>query len=235
MVAVACALWFGQQKGWIGKSSGQSGQGSPTTQSGPDAQRTGSQSGSQSGSPADTRPPVVLDDKPATTTSTKGTGSANPQPPKPQAKVEQRASAPTDRPKGTVTAAEIDGTGTENMTARERAERTPVGGDQLDELFKQEKTLIWVEGTGKVVRILADDTDGDKHQKFLMKNSDGHEVMVAHNIDLSPRAQVKEGDTISYRGEYIWTDRGGKVHFTHKPKYGGFRGGWIEVGGKRYE
>jgi hypothetical protein len=249
MLLAAGGIWFAQHKGWLAKPAPQA---SGTQQT---SQQTNQQSNQQASQPtsqqaqraetpqASSNPARSLPEpKPQSqsqqaaqprATEQASTPAAKPAP-KPAARPEATKPAP-QRPKGTVTAAEIDASNTANMTARERAERTPVSGDQLDELYKQEKNLVWVEGTGKVIKVLTDDTDGAKHQRFTMANDDGHEVMVAHNIDLSPRAPVKVGDTISYRGEYIWTDRGGKVHFTHKPQYGNFRGGWIEVGGKRYE
>jgi hypothetical protein len=223
MIVAAGGLWFAQQKGWISKSSS-------STQ----------QTSSQSDASSQNAPNQTRSSQPSTSTSS-NTSASKPVEPTPEVKAETRSkpsnqqAATQTRPAGTVNADDIDDSEVENMTARERAERPPVAGDQIDELFKQEKTLIWVEGTGKVTKLLADDTEGAKHQKFLMKTADGHEVMVAHNIDLSPRVPAKEGDSVKFRGEYIWTERGGKVHFTHKPQYGGFKGGWIELGGKKYE
>jgi hypothetical protein len=243
MLVLAGGVWFAQQRGWLAKPAQQGNQqASQQTNVGSDSPSSGDRSPSSRDADAgsnrdlpDPRPQVASNAEPARPNQSQSQpaqskpGSGKPTASKPD------AAKPAVRPKGTVTAAEIDASNTANMSARERAERPPVSGDQLDELYKQEKNLVWVEGTGKVIRVLSDDTDGSKHQRFTMANSDGHEVMVAHNIDLSPRAPVKEGDTIAYRGEYIWTDRGGKVHFTHKPQYGNFNGGWIEVGGKRYE
>lgn len=62
-------------------------------------------------------------------------------------------------------------------------------------------------------------------------------VLVAHNISTSQRVPVKPGDTISLRGEYEYTEKGGTIHFTHKPKYNSRsgQGGWIEFKGVRYE
>jgi hypothetical protein len=128
--------------------------------------------------------------------------------------------------------AEEDGS---SSTARERASKPAVASDKIDDLFRDKKDKVWVEGDGEVKRLLSDDDDPPRHQRFLLELSDKHEVMVVHNIDDAPRADVKKGDRIRFRGEYIWTDQGGKVHFTHKPKYGSFNGGWIEVGGRKYE
>lgn len=122
-----------------------------------------------------------------------------------------------------------------SLTAAERANKPAVNTSSIDDLFKKNRDLVWVEGTLTVTKQLRDDDDPPRHQRFIAETPDGHEVMVAHNIDLSDRVPAKEGDTIEVRGEYVWTDQGGKVHFTHKPQYGKFQGGWIDHRGTRYE
>ncbi|HEX2837714.1 MAG TPA: DUF3465 domain-containing protein [Phycisphaerales bacterium] len=134
--------------------------------------------------------------------------------------------------------AAIDDDSSENdasLTAAERASKPAVDTSSIDDLFKKNRDLIWVEGALTVSKLLRDDDDPPRHQRFIAETPDGHEVMVAHNIDLSDRVPAKEGDTIEVRGEYVWTDQGGKVHFTHKPQYGKFQGGWIDHRGTRYE
>jgi hypothetical protein len=106
----------------------------------------------------------------------------------------------------------------------------------IAELFRTKDSDTWVEATGRVQRLLSDDKEGERHQKFLIAVSDAITVLVSHNIDAAPRVPVREGDYVRLRGEYEYSDKGGIVHFTHKPK---FRrkapGGWIEHQGTRYE
>ncbi len=103
-------------------------------------------------------------------------------------------------------------------------------------MFRKKQSDTWVEASGTIKKNLPDDSDGDKHQRFIVKLSTNIEILIAHNIDVAPRVPADEGDTIVFRGEYEWTEKGGTVHFTHAPKYQRKTpGGWIEHDGKRYE
>ena len=87
-----------------------------------------------------------------------------------------------------------------------------------------------------MTRVLADDNDGSRHQRFIMELPSGTTLLVAHNIDLAPRvAGLSVGDRVSFRGEYEPNDRGGVLHWTHHDPAGRHPGGWLEHGGRRYE
>lgn len=91
----------------------------------------------------------------------------------------------------------------------------------------------WVQGRARVKKLLPDDNVGSRHQRFLLA-VDGGTVLVAHNIDLAPRAPVRTGGLVGFRGEFVWNDKGGVLHWTHHdPK--GRPGGWLEVEGRRFE
>jgi hypothetical protein len=93
-----------------------------------------------------------------------------------------------------------------------------------------------VEGEGVVSRILADDSDGDRHQRFILRLASGQTVLVAHNIDLAPRiADLHEGDTVAFNGEYVWNAKGGVVHWTHHDPSGQHHAGWLKHGGRIYQ
>ncbi|MEE9395297.1 MAG: DUF3465 domain-containing protein [Planctomycetota bacterium] len=114
-----------------------------------------------------------------------------------------------------------------------RANRAAVA--KLKELFDQRQSNVVVEVWGEVVKNLRDDKVGSRHQKFLFKVSKRQTLLVAHNIDLAPRAPVKEGQLVKIRGEYEYKSKGGVLHWTHHDPGGRRPGGWIEVDGKRYE
>jgi Protein of unknown function (DUF3465) len=104
------------------------------------------------------------------------------------------------------------------------------------EAYGARRNLPQVQGSGVVTKVLKDDTKGLKHQKFLLKVSDNITILIAHNIDLAPRvADIAEGDTVAYKGEYIYTPKGGTVHWTHKDPRGHHAGGWLQHNGQKYE
>ena len=93
-----------------------------------------------------------------------------------------------------------------------------------------------VQGSGTVTRILSDDTDGSRHQRFILRIASGRTLLIAHNIDLAPRiGSLRTGDTVAFYGEYEWNDKGGVIHWTHHDPQGRHVGGWLEHNGRRYE
>ena len=72
-----------------------------------------------------------------------------------------------------------------------------------------------------MAKLLADDRQGSRHQRFLLRVDGGPTILVAHNIDLAPRVtSLHEGDAIAFSGEYEWNARGGVVHWTHRDPSG---------------
>lgn len=99
--------------------------------------------------------------------------------------------------------------------------------------FKDHST---VEGKGSVVKILSDDNNGSRHQRFILRLDSGRTVLVAHNIDLAPRIEViNEGDTIVFKGEFINNDKGGVIHWTHRDPEGRHESGWLKRNGMVYQ
>lgn len=93
-----------------------------------------------------------------------------------------------------------------------------------------------VRGEGAVVRVLADDNQGSRHQRFIVRLDAERTILIAHNIDLAPRIpRLSEGDRVSFYGQFEVNDRGGVIHWTHKDPQGRHADGWLEHAGKRYE
>ena len=93
-----------------------------------------------------------------------------------------------------------------------------------------------VSGIGKVTRVLADDNDGSRHQRFILELNSGRTLLIAHNIDLAPRiSALRTGDTVSFYGEYETNAQGGVIHWTHHDPQGRHVAGWLEHDGRRYQ
>jgi hypothetical protein len=102
--------------------------------------------------------------------------------------------------------------------------------------FADHANGLEVEGRGTVQRLLADDTTGERHQRFIVQLASGQTLLIAHNIDVAARvAGLQVGDTVSFKGEYEWNGQGGLVHWTHRDPGGSHPAGWIEDRGKTYQ
>ncbi len=109
------------------------------------------------------------------------------------------------------------------------------GATLLADAYDQRLNDEWIDAVGRVTRLLGDDNEGSRHQRFVIETSKGQSLLVAHNIDLAPRVPVAMGDRVRFRGVYEWNERGGVIHWTHHDPQRRHDGGWIEHQGKRYE
>jgi hypothetical protein len=102
--------------------------------------------------------------------------------------------------------------------------------------YLQHKNGVQVRDEGEVIKLLFDDTDGSKHQRFIVRTTAGFTILIVHNIDLAHRINtLKEGDTVSFYGEYEWNEKGGVVHWTHRDPHGHHLAGWIKHNGVTYQ
>jgi hypothetical protein len=111
------------------------------------------------------------------------------------------------------------------------------GSDQsIAAAFESHASNIQVGGEGTVIRVLADDVAGDRHQRFILRLSSGQTLLVAHNIDLAPRIDgLVEGDRVQFYGEYEWNDKGGVIHWTHHDPRGQHTSGWLKHRDRTYQ
>lgn len=107
---------------------------------------------------------------------------------------------------------------------------------EIESAFQNQQSGVQVTGEGIVTRILADDSDGSRHQRFILRLASGQTLLVAHNIDLAPRiASLSPGDTVAFNGEYEWNEKGGLIHWTHRDPNGQHEAGWLKHNGETYQ
>ena len=107
---------------------------------------------------------------------------------------------------------------------------------QIARAFENETSNVQVEGEGVVTRILADDLSGSRHQRFVVRLASGQTVLILHNIDIATRVDaLQTGDSVSFYGEYLWNEQGGKVHWTHHDPQGKHEAGWLKHNGRTYQ
>ncbi len=110
------------------------------------------------------------------------------------------------------------------------------GDAALAEAFDDRASDLEVEGVGTVERVLADDEEGSRHQRFILRLASGQTLLVAHNIDVAPRIpDLRVGDAVAFRGVYEWSPQGGTIHWTHHDPSGDHASGWLRHGGRAYE
>jgi hypothetical protein len=117
---------------------------------------------------------------------------------------------------------EVENVGSDNALTAEKAALEEISG-------------VMIDASGRVSKVLPDDNEGSRHQRFILELPSGHTVLVTHNIDLAKRVPLAAGDRVVIHGQYEWNDRGGVLHWTHHDPAGRHEGGWIEHKGQRYE
>ncbi len=106
---------------------------------------------------------------------------------------------------------------------------------KIERLFAEGRSDVMVQVSGEAARLLMDDNQGSRHQRFILELPSGHTVLVAHNIDLASRVPLARGDRVEVKGEYEWNQRGGVLHWTHRDPQRRREGGWIKHSGETYQ
>lgn len=114
-------------------------------------------------------------------------------------------------------------------------EQSQNGFQTLKQAVEQQRSEVWFAETQfKLRKELKDDTYGDRHQRFLVERAGLPTLLVAHNIDLAPRAPLSRDITIYIKGRYEWNDKGGVIHWTHHDPQRREPGGWLRIGKEKY-
>jgi hypothetical protein len=110
------------------------------------------------------------------------------------------------------------------------------GDDVISSAFRDRASGIQVSGKGVTTKILPDDNEGSRHQRFILKLQSEQTLLVAHNIDLAPRiASLRVGDSVEFNGVYEWNSKGGIIHWTHHDPQGRHEAGWLRHNGNIYQ
>jgi len=106
----------------------------------------------------------------------------------------------------------------------------------LAKAYEDRAADLSVEGHGTVTRMLSDDDEGSRHQRFVVRLDSGQTLLVAHNIDVAPRVDdLSVGDKTAFKGIYEWSEQGGTIHWTHHDPDGQHAAGWLRHGGRTYQ
>jgi hypothetical protein len=106
----------------------------------------------------------------------------------------------------------------------------------LASAYRNHESRVEVCGHGIIAKVLRDDTQGTRHQRFIAHLPSGQTVLIAYNFDLAPRIEgLRAGAPIEFAGEYEWNGQGGVVHWTHRDPGGHHPPGWIRYGGRQYQ
>ena len=106
----------------------------------------------------------------------------------------------------------------------------------LQSAYNNRKSNKQVKGKGVVIRMLSDDLQGSRHQRFILKLDSGQTLLIAHNIDLAPRINgLRSGDKVEFYGEYEWNSKGGVIHWTHHDPNKRHVAGWLKHDGRTYQ
>ena len=107
---------------------------------------------------------------------------------------------------------------------------------EIADAFANQQSGLAVSDSGIVDRVLSDDTEGGRHQRFILRLASGQTLLIAHNIDIAPRVSgLSVGDSVEFSGQYEWNDRGGVVHWTHHDLSGRHQARWLKDGGVTYQ
>lgn len=109
----------------------------------------------------------------------------------------------------------------------------PVAGT-VESAYQGHQSNVELGFAGRVTQLLADDREGSRHQRFIVRAGE-RTVLVAYNLDLAPRVPLAVGDSVEILGEYVWSARGGTVHWTHRDPLGKHPAGWVRLNGRVYQ
>ncbi len=123
-----------------------------------------------------------------------------------------------------------------NSVALTRHDTQGIKDTAVERAIAERRSDVQLTVLASVKKVLSDDNEGSRHQRFIVELPSGHTILVAHNIDLAERIpNLQAGDAVELYGEYVWNDRGGVMHWTHRDPAGRHAAGWIKYRGHIYQ
>jgi Protein of unknown function (DUF3465) len=105
----------------------------------------------------------------------------------------------------------------------------------IEDAYRYRQTGFMAEVDGTVARILMDDQEDQRNQKFTIRLTNGQMLLVIHDQEAAGRVPVSVGDRVLVRGEYVWTETGGTLRYTQHDYSPRRLHGWIDHNGERYD
>lgn len=113
--------------------------------------------------------------------------------------------------------------------------QVPEGQRAIVEAQERGQGLSFVEVRDVViVRVLPDDNQGSRHQKWIVQLANGRTVLAVYNMDICDRIPLVVGSTVSMGGQYIWDRNGGLIHWLHEDPRHNRPDGYVDLNGARY-
>lgn len=112
---------------------------------------------------------------------------------------------------------------------------TLVSDSSIAQAFAEQRSGMMVEVNGRVQRILPEPSNDHLTQRFILELDNGHILLVENDLNRSAEIPLEQWVPVTVRGEYDWTDQGGKITWTHRDPGLGLKHGWIKYRGKRYD
>lgn len=110
-----------------------------------------------------------------------------------------------------------------------------VDDGQIIQAQSQQARKVELTVTAPIKKLLREEDYREPHQRFLLILSNGTTVLVANDLKYGTFAPVQEGNVVRIHGEYIWNEKGGVLHWTHKSDEPNHESGYIDFNGMRYQ
>lgn len=113
--------------------------------------------------------------------------------------------------------------------------RVEIGFAAVEQAFHEQRSDFMIEVSGTVVRVLTSNRNRPQTQEFVIRLENGQSLLVVHDKRASGGVPVSVDDRVTVRGEYKWSETGGRVQNTQHDPSLERRHGFVEHKGKRYQ